>query len=278
MGRRFNWCRMRDPCWHEAHSTHSKPHWTPLTPIRISQLASLNFDIPDPRLWTKLHACSQKCTLIKRADLHSHPTLIQTRLSAAHLIYFSKCQLCIAFCFLDRWGLLTQRKITNKLCSGERKKKSAVFWQVHCTRQFSVQNTKRHLSLQLGRKKRGGCEWTRERQKKREEKKIEGKYKGEPAALSLRQCENFSFNPLYNNAACIWVQRSSTPFPFPAISPVLSSFSHYGIPFLPYYDSSRIVTVKLRLLLIRGNYSHCEKVKTLGRLAFLYPATLMYIH
>ncbi len=44
--------------------------------------------------------------------------------------------------------------------------------------------------------------------------------------------------------------------------------AHYGIPFLPYYDSSRIVTVKLRLLLIRGNYSHCEKVKTLGSWPF----------
>ncbi len=44
--------------------------------------------------------------------------------------------------------------------------------------------------------------------------------------------------------------------------------AHYGIPFLPYYDSSRIVTVKLRLLLIRGNYSHYEKVKTLGSWPF----------
>ncbi len=93
VGRRFNWCRMRDPCWHEAHSTHSKPHWTPLTPIRISQLASLNFDIPDPRLWTKLHACSQKCTLIKRADcthkthprLYKHDYLLHTLFTLANV-------------------------------------------------------------------------------------------------------------------------------------------------------------------------------------------------
>ncbi len=67
--------RMRDPCWHVAHSTHSKPHSTPLTPIRIAQLASLKLDVPDPRLRTKLHACTPKCTLIKRADCthKTHP-------------------------------------------------------------------------------------------------------------------------------------------------------------------------------------------------------------
>lgn len=48
------------------------------------------------------------------------------------------------------------------------------------------------------------CSWVEKREgsvsEKREWRKI---YKGEPAALSLRQCENFSFNPLPINAACI---------------------------------------------------------------------------
>lgn len=46
---------------------------------------------------------------------------------------------------------------------------------------------------------------------KRVEEKIEGKYEGKLAALSLRQCEFFSFNPLHINAACI--ELSSMPFP-----------------------------------------------------------------
>lgn len=43
--------------------------------------------------------------------------------------------------------------------------------------------------------------------------------------------------------------------------------TRYGIAFLPYYDFW-IVTLKWRLLLIWGNYSHYKKVKTLGSCPF----------
>lgn len=54
--------------------------------------------------------------------------------------------------------------------------KSAVFWQVHCSLQFSVGDTKRHLSLQLG--------WERKRVRKERE--------GVSCAAAM-----FFFNPYY---------------------------------------------------------------------------------
>lgn len=103
----------------------------------------------------------------------------------------------------------------------------------------------------------------------REKRERRKRYKGELAALSLRQFENFSFNPLPINAACIWVNRSRPPFPFHVIFPCfVFNTPRYGIAFLPYYDSSWIVTLKWCLLLVWGNYSHYEKVKTLGSCPF----------
>jgi len=144
---------------------------TPLTPIKIAQLASLKLDIPDSRLQTKLHACPPKCVLIKRAfwthkthpRLYKHDNLLHTLFTLANVN-------CVLHFFSRTAGVrsLKERLRIAKTLQRWRGKKSAVFWQVHCTRQFSVQNTKRHLSLQLGRKERGGCEWMRERKERGE--------------------------------------------------------------------------------------------------------------
>lgn len=148
----------------------------------------------------------KECTHLSKA-LSNTPTCMQTHTISCCGIYAIR-QMSIVYFFLAP-GSLTPRKIT-RILSNCNRKKSAVFWQVHCNRQFSVRNTKRHLSLQLGRKERGGCKWVTEWVSERERKNREGeKDRGKMRERERAGCSvtaavrEFLFNPLHINTTCI---------------------------------------------------------------------------